>query len=147
MHYVCVGVCTVERGAGERQTYYSMDKITTTSMYYFKSLEVMKATGFSVLSARALTKSLRACVTVSLVCPPRMNIAVFVFSTSFGALCSRARFTRWFLGLLRACKKQGYSIWSASHNPRWLQLASWLRERRITNTNFNLHNPLHVASW
>ena len=44
--------------------------------------------------------SLRACVTVVEVWPPRTNRADFVFSTSFGARASRARFIRWFFGLL-----------------------------------------------
>ena len=53
------------------------------------------------------TKSLRACVTTPLVWPPRMKSADFVFSSSFGARSSSARFTLWFLGLLQEGEEYG----------------------------------------
>ena len=47
-----------------------------------------------------LTISFIAWVTSSLVLPPRRNSAVFVFSTFFGARCSKARLPRCVLGRL-----------------------------------------------
>jgi len=51
-------------------------------------------------------RSFMAWVTVSLVLPPRMNNAVFVFSKSLGARCSITRFPRCVLGRLIRKKAQ-----------------------------------------